>query len=274
MSTNIEIVKGVRGYVDADGVAQLNLEDIARGLGFTTVATSGNVCVRWTRVDKYLASFGVSMPTSGHDIFPECWERPEYIPEPIFYLLAMKAENETARAFQHTIAYEVLPAIRRHGLYAVDQLLDDPDLAIQAFTALKEERAMRKALEDENAQQKQLLAEYSPKASYYDVVLQTKDVMSTTQIAKDYGKSAKWMNALLHDKGVQFKQGGVWLLYQKYAEQGYTQSKTETYSSNDGTLHSKPHTYWTQKGRLFIYDLLKSEGILPRIEREENRQIS
>jgi len=128
----------------------------------------------------------------------------------------MKADNETARAFQHTIAYDVLPAIRRHGLYAVDQLLDDPDLAIQAFTALKEERAKRRALEDENAQQRQLLAEFSPKASYYDVVLQTPDVMSATQIAKDYGKSAKWLNKLLHEKGVQYKQGDVWLLYQKH----------------------------------------------------------
>lgn len=122
-------------------------------------------------------------------------------------------------------------------------------------------------LKTENAQQKQLLAEYSPKASYYDVVLQTTDALSASEIAKDYGKSAKWLNNLLHEKGIQFKQGGIWLLYQKYAEQGYTRSKTHTYSGDDGKQHSKLHTYWTQKGRLFIYDLLKRDDILPLMER-------
>lgn len=126
-------------------------------------------------------------------------------------------------------------------------------------------------LKTENAQQKQLLAEYSPKASYYDVVLQTKDALSTSQIAKDYGKSAKWLNAMLHDLGVQYNQGGVWLLYQKYAELGYTRSKTHTYSGNDGEQHSRLHTYWTQKGRLFIYALLKSKDILPLIEAQEQK---
>ncbi len=121
-------------------------------------------------------------------------------------------------------------------------------------------------LSDENAQQKQLLAEFSPKASYYDVVLQTKDAIAISVIAKDYGKSAKWLNKLLHEKGIQFKQGRTWLLYQKHAEQGYTKSKTEVYSKPDGTQGTNIHTYWTQKGRLFIYDLLKADGILPLIE--------
>ena len=124
-------------------------------------------------------------------------------------------------------------------------------------------------LETENAQQKQLLAEYSPKASYYDVVLQTPDALSISQIAKDYGKSAKWLNQQLHEMGVQYNQGGVWLLYQQYAEQGYTRSKTHTYSGNDGLQHSRLHTYWTQKGRLFIYETLKARGILPLIEAEK-----
>lgn len=121
-------------------------------------------------------------------------------------------------------------------------------------------------LETENAQQKQLIAEYSPKVSYYDVVLQTKDALSASEIAKDYGKSAKWLNNLLHDKGVQYKQSGIWLLYQKYAEQGYTRSKTHTYSGDDGQQHSRLHTYWTQKGWLFIYDLLKKDGVIPLME--------
>lgn len=123
-------------------------------------------------------------------------------------------------------------------------------------------------LQDENAQQKQIIAELNPKASYYDVVLQTKDAISASQIAKDYGKSAMWLNDLLHTLSVQFKQGGVWLLYDKYADKGYTRSRTHTYSGDDGMQHSKLHTYWTQKGRLFIYELLKSHGILPLVEQK------
>lgn len=98
-------------------------------------------------------------------------------------------------------------------------------------------------------------------------MLNCKDLISTSAIAKDYGKSAVWMNRWLHEKGVQFKQGDIWLLYQKYAEKGYTSTKTHSYAGTDGEPHTKVHTYWTQKGRLFIYDLMKEDGILPLIER-------
>jgi phage antirepressor YoqD-like protein len=89
---------------------------------------------------------------------------------------------------------------------------------------------------------------------------------AVTVIAKDYGKSGQWMNKILHEMGVQFKQGEIWLLYQKYAEQGYTCTKTQVYTKSDGTEASKVHTYWTQKGRLFIYESLKKIGILPLVE--------
>lgn len=120
--------------------------------------------------------------------------------------------------------------------------------------------------------QKQQIAELQPKASYYDLVLNCKDLLSTTEIAKDYGKSAKWLNNKLHELGIQFKQGNVWLLYQKYAEFGYTSTKTHPYNGKDGQQHVKPHTYWTQKGRLFIYDTLKNDGILPSIEKDTKKK--
>lgn len=75
------------------------------------------------------------------------------------------------------------------------------------------------------------------------------------------------MNNYLHEKKVQYKKGKIWLLYQKYAEKGYTSTKTQTYAGNDGNTHTSVHTYWTQAGRLFIYDLLKADGVLPTIER-------
>ncbi|MEE0229450.1 MAG: phage antirepressor KilAC domain-containing protein [Peptococcaceae bacterium] len=124
-------------------------------------------------------------------------------------------------------------------------------------------------LEEQNAIQNQQIAELQPKASYYDLVLNCKDLVSVTTIAKDYGWSARKMNTFLHDLGVQYKQGSVWILYQKYAEMGYTSTKTHSHPGKDGDVHATVHTYWTQKGRLFIYSLLKENGILPMVERGE-----
>lgn len=130
-------------------------------------------------------------------------------------------------------------------------------------------KAINVQLETTVKVQSQQIAELQPKASYYDIVLNCKDLVSTSVIAKDFGKSAIWLNQYLHDKGVQYKQGGkngIWLLYQKYAEQGYTGTKTNPYNGADGLQHTRVHTYWTQKGRLFIYDMLKTDGILPKVE--------
>ena len=121
----------------------------------------------------------------------------------------------------------------------------------------------------ENKVQEQQIAELKPKASYYDLVLQCKDLLSMTEIAKDYGMSAKGMNSKLHELGVQYKQSGIWFLYAKYQDKGYTQTKTQNYNKPDGTQGVTTHTYWSQKGRLFLYDLLKDNGILPMIEREQ-----
>ena len=183
------------------------------------------------------------------------------------YSLILSSKLPKAKEFKHWVTSEVLPSIRKHGMYAMDELIENPDLAIKALTALKEEREKTKKLTETVAVQNQQISELKPKASYYDVVLNCKDLVSVTEIAKDYGKSARWLNEKLHELGIQFKQGSkIWLLYQKYADKGYTSTKTQTYNGNDGNVHTKVHTYWTQKGRLFIYDLLKEEGILPEIE--------
>lgn len=178
------------------------------------------------------------------------------------------------KSFTDDLAWDVQRKLvdtyfRVAGKYDIANLLDNPDLAIQAFTALKEEREKNKQLVSTVAVQTQQIAELKPKASYYDVVLNCKDLISTSSIAKDYGKSAIWLNRYLHEKNVQFKQGDVWLLYQKYASMGYTSTKTQSYNGSDGEVHTKIHTYWTQKGRLFIYALLKNDGYLPTIEQDQ-----
>lgn len=184
------------------------------------------------------------------------------------YSLILSSKLPSAKRFKRWVTSEVLPVIRKHGLYAMDDILKDPDAMIEALQAYKVERMQRLALEAENAVQKQQITEMQPKVSYYNVVLQSPDVVPITVIAKDYGWSAQRLNEYLHDAGVQFKQGKkIWILYQKYAEKGYTQTKTSIYTAADGD-HSAVHTYWTQAGRLFIYDLLKADGIFPLIEQE------
>ncbi len=124
-------------------------------------------------------------------------------------------------------------------------------------------------LQETNAVQAQQIAEMKPKASYYDVVLICTDLLSITEIAKDYGWSAKRMNEWLAKQKIQYRQRNIWLLYQKYAQMGLTQTKTHVISSSDGKPHTTIHTYWTQKGRLFIYQIMKEDGNLPMIEQEE-----
>lgn len=185
------------------------------------------------------------------------------------YSLILSSRMPSAKKFKRWVTSEVLPAIRKHGVYAVDELLADPDMLIAALTKLKSERDRNKALSETVAVQNQQIVEMKPKASYYDVVLNCKDLVAISVIAKDYGWSANRMNRYLHDKGVQFKQSSIWLLYQKYAEKGYTSTKTHSYPGNDGSIHTKVHTYWTQKGRLFIYSLMKEDGYFPLIEQED-----
>lgn len=174
------------------------------------------------------------------------------------YSLIISSKLPTAKKFKRWVTSEVLPTIRKQGMYATEELLNNPDLLIQVATKLKEERTGRLLAE-------QQVQELKPKATYYDLILQNKSLLSVSKISKDYGMSARTMNTKLHELGVQFKQGDIWLLYAKYQDRGYTQ--TSTYALDEE--HSKVSTKWTQAGRLFIYELLKSEGILPVIEQED-----
>ena len=191
-------------------------------------------------------------------------QNPTLINESGLYSLILRSQLPKAKQFKRWVTHEVLPSIRKHGMYAMDEIIANPDLAINALMALKAEREEKQKLEWQNACQKQQLAELQPKASYYDLILHSTSTMPITLIAKDYGMSARKFNETLHDCGVQYKFQDTWLLYQKYAEQGYTQSRTYAVDAEKTVMH----TYWTQKGRIFLYELLKKHNILPRMERE------
>jgi len=185
--------------------------------------------------------------------------------EPGLYSLVLACRKPQARAFKRWITHEVIPAIRKHGLYAISDVAENPEMLLAALQALITEKKRGEQLEAQNLAQAQLLLEASPKLSYYEKVLRAPGAVAISKIAKDYGMSARRLNKLLHDLGIQYKQGDQWLLYQEHAANGYTKSETGT--SKDG--HVWMHTKWTQAGRLFLYDLLKNRfGILPVIERE------
>lgn len=185
----------------------------------------------------------------------------KFIDEGNLYRLITRSKLPQADEFEKWVFEDVLPSIRKHGIYATDnvieQTIQNPDYIIHVLTEFKKEREGRLVAE-------QQVNELKPKATYYDLVLQNKSLLSVSKIAKDYGMSARSLNKLLHSLGVQYKQGDIWLLYAKYQDKGYTH--TSTYALDEE--HSKVTTKWTQKGRLFIYELLKEHDILPVIEQE------
>ncbi|MGP1402642.1 MAG: BRO family protein [Catonella sp.] len=191
-------------------------------------------------------------------------QKMQLINESGLYSLILSSKLPNARKFKKWVTSEVLPSIRKHGAYLtpdkVEEVLLNPDTIIKIAQNLKEEQEKRKQLEIENN-------ELKPKANYCEQVLQSTNAVVTTQIAKDYGMSPQALNNILHDLGVQYKIDGQWLLYSKYQDKGYTKSCTII----DRTGETRLQTKWTQKGRLFIYEILKTIGILPNMEREIKR---
>jgi prophage antirepressor-like protein len=269
MTNNLQVFKntefGELGVLVIDGKEYFPASECARILGYSNPR---DAILRHCKSAGVVKHDGVSLTTNQYGISTEQVVEKTYITEGNLYRLIIRSKLPAAERFERWIFDEVLPTIRKHGLYATEKVLDeilaDPDYGIRLFSELKAERQRRKTLELENAQHKQIIGELRPKASYYDLILQNKSLVPISKIAKDYGMSGKAFNKLLHELGVQYKMGDTWLLYQQYADQGYTQSRTHAIDAEK----SRMHTYWTQKGRLFLYDLLKNRrGLLPMIER-------
>ena len=154
--------------------------------------------------------------------------------------------------------------VRRYFIQ-IEKSWNSPEMIMKRALEIANRKV--ESLQLENVQQKQIIGELKPKADYTDLILQNKGLVTITQIAKDYGMSGQAMNNKLHELGVQFNQSKQWLLYSKYHNKGYTHSETVPITHKDGSKDVSMTTKWTQKGRLFIYELLKSNGILPMIER-------
>ncbi len=201
-----------------------------------------------------------------------------YINEGDLYRLIMKSKLPSAEKFESWVFDEVVPSIRTNGGYIVGQeTLSDDELMAKAILVAQKKIAERDQLIEEQRQQisvkNQIIGELKPKADYYDEILKNPGLVTITQIAKDYGMSGKKMNDILHDLGIQYKQSGQWLLYDKYSKNGYTHSETVDIVRSDGRRDVKMNTKWKQKGRIFLYNMLKEKGIVPMIE-QENTQMT
>ncbi len=186
--SNIITIKNVRAYLDETGTAQINLEDAARGLGFTETAASGNEVVRWARVRGYLADFGfIATCGDGNNIRTIPVGSEMFIPENIFYRLAMRAKNAVAEKFQALVADEILPSIRKNGMYLTPKtssdLLDDPATFLARAVLVANEQIAKKEAELHAARESLAIAQ--PKAEAWETVAEDEGfLVSAEQIAK------------------------------------------------------------------------------------------
>lgn len=188
------------------------------------------------------------------------------------YSLIMSSKLPNAKKFKRWVTHEVIPSIRKTGGYiAGEENMTEDELVLKAMNVLNAKvenlKQRNKQLELDNERQNQLIGELKPKADYTDKILSSKGTVAINAIANDYGLTAIAMNKKLHELGIQYKQGNQWLLYRKYRACGYTHSKTIHFFHKDGRPDTSMHMEWTQKGRLFLYELLKKNGISPMIER-------
>ena len=247
-------IKNVRGYIDEKGTAWLNLEDVARGLGIIKREVKNGK--KYERINKqalkgWLIEFGII--NSEDDL-------PEYIQENVFYKLCMKADNEVARKFQDRVCDEILPSIRKYGMYATDELLDNPDLIIKMATRLKEEKAKNKELEDK-------MKEDKPKVLFADSVETSKNTILIGELAKiikqngvDIGQ--KRLFTWLRDNGFLIKREGTDynMPTQKSMELELFEIKETAVTHSDGHISISKTPKVTGKGQVyFINKFLKDK---------------
>ena len=260
--------------VNINGEAWLVGKDVAEVLGYEN---QNRDIVRHVDEDDRMMVDGKTQYQNGIELGQRGgW----LINESGLYSLVLSSKLPTAKKFRRWVTSEVLPSIRKHGAYmteqTVEKALTSPDFLIQLATNLKKEQEARQEAEAKNFKLEhevvglnEKISELKPKADYVDRILKSTSLVTTTQIAKDYGMGAPTFNKKLKELKVQHNVGGQWVLTYKYQGKGYASSETIEVEKKDGSTKTVMHTKWTQKGRLFLHDLLKKHNILPMIEKAD-----
>jgi prophage antirepressor-like protein len=260
METNIQIFNNPRfgevRVVEIEGKSYFVGIDITRSLGYKNVNDA---------VTRHCKGYVKHAVPDNNGVM----QMMNVIPEGDIYRLAAKSELPGAEEFESWIFDEVLPSIRKHGGYLtpqnIEELLLNPDLIINLATSLKSEREENERLQSQLGQKEEIIEildkeieTLTPDAQYTRQTLLSNSNLTTTQIAKDLGMSARTLNKKLHELGIQYKVNDQWVLYEKYQDKEYTRANTYTKIVNDEseTYHS---TVWTEKGRKFIYEIIKQK---------------
>jgi len=223
-------------------------KDVTQALGYKNSpdALKKHVDAEDRRVLQKSQNATFDIPTRGLSIINESG----------LYCLALSSKLPQAKTFRRWVTSVVVPSIRKHGAYAtpdtLEQMMGNPQFTEALIDALAEEHSKNVKLTNQ-------VAELAPRAHYCKMVLLSGGAIPVSVIAKEYGMSAMVFNSLLHDLGIQYKVGGCWVLYQAYANKGYMKTRTFYKLSGDSIIHS----YWTQKGREFLYNTLAFADVFP-----------
>lgn len=247
----------VRTQVDEKGEPWFCAKDVCDALKHTNsrraiaqLVDEGDVIKRYT-------------PTSSGD------QLMTYINESGLYSLILFSKLESAKRFKHWVTSDVLPTIRKHGAYftndALERAVKEPDFLIKLASAIKHERQQKEMYAQKCTEQGKTIKQLEKQSAYVDYVLQSPSLLNINQIAQDYGISAQCLNSLLRQHLIQYKSNNQWILYAKYKDKGYVHSTTHILDNGIVVMH----TQWTQKGRLFLYEQLKSWGFYPIMEQQD-----
>lgn len=273
----MELIKTFEGnnveIIELNGQILFNARDVGKCLGMTGSAIRNHVSMMNSNQVVKVKNSDVrnqdirKLNNAGENFFTESG----------VYKVTFRSTKPNAEKFTDWVTDEVLPSIRKTGIYAmketVDKLLNDPDFAIQLFTKIKEEQAANEALKKQNAQQNAQILVMKPKADYCDIILKCPGTVRTTDIAQDYGVSAQVFNRFLHKLGIQYKRGNHWNLSSLYAGYGYAKVESIVEHDKNGAPFDVQHMYWTQSGRRFLYEFLKEHGFLPICEGGNKKDI-
>lgn len=236
--------------VELDGEPWLVGKDVAQALGYSNPRDALDRHVD----DEDKATVGIHDGSQTRNM--------TIINESGLYSLVLSSKLPGAKKFRRWVTAEVLPAIRRTGGYRMPK---DYPSALRALAGAEEEKL---ALRAENEQQRQAIAEFQPLRQYIDTILSSTGAIATTQIAADYDISAKQLNKILHEEGLQHCVNGQWILYRRHMGKGYTKSETIPITRSDGRTDTRIYTKWTQKGRILIHEILTRRGILAVMDRQ------